>query len=292
MAARAERRQGRARGTGDNARQQTARQSAPRWSFGRFVWHDFITPDVERSKTYYSRLFGWKYQELEMGQRRYPTIMCEGVPQGGLMAGAYLGGGAEPGQTMAYLSTADIDAAATAVRRHGGQVLSGPMELPGVGRLAVLADAQGAVFSVICSEVGDAPPPDRAQPGHFWWAELATEDPPAARRFYREVAGWQTCAPGGTAAVQDAARADGVELLAVSAGQSVVAAASLRLARPELEPGWLSAVAVDELASAGALAVRLGGTVVLGALAIPGLGNMAVIRDPLGTALGLFQTAR
>jgi hypothetical protein len=48
-----------------------------------------------------------------------------------------------------YFSVADADKAAEMVTALGGQVLNPPMDIPGIGRFAVVADPQGAIFSVM-----------------------------------------------------------------------------------------------------------------------------------------------
>ena len=88
--------------------------------------------------------------------------------------------------------------AATATAPSGGAVLVHPVEVPGVGRLAVLADAGGAVFSILRNAGGDAPDPGPPRPGQFAWHQLEC---PARRRrrrgrFLRGGAGLEPIATG------------------------------------------------------------------------------------------------
>jgi predicted enzyme related to lactoylglutathione lyase len=48
-----------------------------------------------------------------------------------------------------YFRVEDCDATAERVKELGGKVCHGPFDAPGVGRIAVLSDPQGAYFSVI-----------------------------------------------------------------------------------------------------------------------------------------------
>jgi predicted enzyme related to lactoylglutathione lyase len=50
---------------------------------------------------------------------------------------------------MPYFAVADCEAAVARAGEGGGMVFVPPMDIPGVGRFAVLADPQGAVFAVI-----------------------------------------------------------------------------------------------------------------------------------------------
>ena len=168
---------------------------APQWTFGRFVWHELSTPDMARSQAFYSELLGWKYQSFSGGSDPYHLILVDGAPLGGLVAG-------DTTQLMAYVSVPDVDAAAAATAGGGGgTVLVHPLEVPGVGRLAVLADAGGAAFSILHNSGGDAP--DRPlRTGQFAWHQLecSADATHAAAGFYAAVLGWSISAGGGNGA--------------------------------------------------------------------------------------------
>ncbi len=54
-----------------------------------------------------------------------------------------------PPNWLVYFAVDDADAAVEAATKAGGSAMMGPMDIPQVGRIAVLADGQGAVFAVI-----------------------------------------------------------------------------------------------------------------------------------------------
>ena len=70
------------------------------------------------------------------------TMIAGSMAQPKQMAGA-------PSVWGVYFSVADADKAAEKVTALGGKVLNPPMDIPNIGRFAVVADPQGAVFSVI-----------------------------------------------------------------------------------------------------------------------------------------------
>jgi predicted enzyme related to lactoylglutathione lyase len=224
---------------------------------------------MARSQAFYSELLGWKYQSFSGGSDPYQLILVDGAPRGGLVAG-------DTSQLMAYVSVPDVDRAATATATSGGTVLVHPVEVPGVGRLAVLADAGGAVFSILRNAGGDTPEAGAAPPGHFAWHQL--ECPPeaadAAVGFYAAVLGWKVTAANRTGPVVfragDRARAG----LAPSG-----AAAGSR---------WLAYLAVDDLPAARQRALRLGGEVLVAEHPAGG-GTGALIADNLGTVFGLVS---
>ena len=52
---------------------------------GRFVWHDMMTTDAERSASFYCSLFGWQFDERRMPGFVYRTILAGPGPIGGIM---------------------------------------------------------------------------------------------------------------------------------------------------------------------------------------------------------------
>jgi uncharacterized protein len=107
--------------------------------------------------------------------------------------------------------------------------------------------------------------------GTFCWVDLVTTDADAAKRFYGELLGW-------AAPPEDRYGHWTLE------GRDVAGVYAL----PGTEPRWTSYVAVEDAAAAAAGAAAAGGSVVEPAASV-GSGTRAVIADPLGTALALWQ---
>src|SRR5262249_4924613 len=72
----------------------------------------------------------------------------------------------------------------------GAKVWNGPMDIPSVGRFAVLADPWGAEFAIFTPEQ-DMPRNAEPQAGEFSWHELTTSDVDGAMKFYADVFGWE-----------------------------------------------------------------------------------------------------
>jgi hypothetical protein len=115
---------------------------------GAFSWTELMTSDPKAATEFYSKLFGWKYEVMNMGQGDYHVVKTDGTSVGGIM-------GIPPDQKGmptawgAYVTVTNADAAAEKCKSLGGKLLAGPMDIPTVGRFAVLQDPQGAVFNVI-----------------------------------------------------------------------------------------------------------------------------------------------
>lgn len=113
-------------------------------------WSELATRDVEKASSFYSSLFGWSTKD-STGQ---PTRYVEFTPAGQQMS---TGGmlqmneqwGDMPPHWGIYFRVEDCDAAAAKIKELGGKICHGPFDAPNVGRIAVCADPQNAVFSII-----------------------------------------------------------------------------------------------------------------------------------------------
>src|ERR1700710_2927791 len=116
---------------------------------GEFSWHELATTDYEASFAFYSELFGWKKtSSFDMGPEMgvYQLYGRGGAPLGGM----YTKGPNPPGPPawLHYARVADVNAAAEAVRGHGGQILHGPEEVPRGDWIVMVAASQGTPFAV------------------------------------------------------------------------------------------------------------------------------------------------
>lgn len=117
-------------------------------------------------------------------------------------------------------------------------------------------------------------------PGTFCWVDLATPNPVAAKAFYNELFGWEAeDVPAGEAGVYTMLSLDG----------DVVCGLYEMSAEQGASPYWLSYVSVEDAESATAKARGLGGRVLEEAFDIEGSGRIAVISDPEGAILPLWQ---
>src|SRR6266516_4123538 len=100
---------------------------------GRFVWHDLNSTDVEGSKQFYSKLLGWEVEVWKPGEMDYPMITANDAMHGGFNQ-AQRG---TPSHWLGHVAVDDIDAAGKRAQGAGGTVISGPMEIPEVGKVLV-----------------------------------------------------------------------------------------------------------------------------------------------------------
>jgi predicted enzyme related to lactoylglutathione lyase len=112
---------------------------------GAFCWWELQTHDVEKAKAFYTGLFGWGAG----GNEEYVEWQHNGAPIGGLIKiRPEWGDGNVPPNWQSYVMVTNVDDSSARAVELGGKILMPPMDIPGIGRFAVIADPQGAVFSV------------------------------------------------------------------------------------------------------------------------------------------------
>jgi hypothetical protein len=116
---------------------------------GAFTWSEHMSRDFEGAKAFYAAVFGYEYGDMSSDGFSYATLLINGQQVvGGI--GGYPGGSENAHAAFwgVYFGTADTDKAVDLVTGHGGQVVRSATDSP-YGRMAVVADNQGAVFSLI-----------------------------------------------------------------------------------------------------------------------------------------------
>jgi uncharacterized protein len=122
------------------------------------VWNELATPDVERAKSFYKAAFGLESEPVP--GMDYTMLKAGDRAIGGMMA---IGNGGHvpadvPPHWNVYFAVDDADATVARVEKLGGTTLVPPTDIPGVGRFAVVADPQGAPFSIMKGQ-GEPPAP-------------------------------------------------------------------------------------------------------------------------------------
>jgi len=116
----------------------------------RARWNELASPDLEASKAFYARHFGFEFNEaMDMGEMGDYCF----VDHGDRRLGAIMQRADEhqPAAWLVYFGVPSISRAKAAVEQHGGSVLMGPQEVPGGERIIVATDPQGAAFGLVSS---------------------------------------------------------------------------------------------------------------------------------------------
>lgn len=118
---------------------------------GKFHWNELMTNDVAAAKDFYSKVAGWTVEEMDMPDgMKYTIVMAGGEPAGGIMDMAHTQAPAgTPPHWFSYIAVDDVDARVAATKAAGGQVMSEPFDVAGVGRIAIIADPSGANIGIM-----------------------------------------------------------------------------------------------------------------------------------------------
>lgn len=247
---------------------------------GQFVWRDCMTTDPEQAEKFYTSLFGWQVNEVDMGSMgKYRLITAGGCGIGGFVKLEESAG--VPSHWIPYACVDDVDAACARAAANGGQTCVPPTDIPEVGRFAVVTDPSGAVFSPFAYG-GEEQPQGPPEAGRFCWEELLTDDVDRAKAFYGEVIGWR---------VKEWPMGDQVYTL-FAAGETDVGGAMKMPPEAEARPHWLSYVMVDDVDASASRAEELGATVPCAPSDIPQVGRFAVLQDPAGAAFAVYKSAQ
>lgn len=253
-------------------------------------WVDVLGPDPRRLTDFYGAIFGWDFAGPGSMPGEQPGEYFVARLRGRDVAGiGSLPVGAEGPAWTTYIEVEGADRAAEEVRRAGGAVLVEPFEAPPAGRMAVVADRQGASFCLW-------EPRDRRgaqlvnEPGAWSMSALNAPDRHGAATFYGEVFGWELDSfqlgdtevglfrlPGyvGGEPGQPVPRDLVATLLPLEDGDAARA-------------HWSVDFWVDDLDRVVATATDRGGGVVVAPYAAPPL-RQAVISDPNGVAFSVSQ---
>jgi predicted enzyme related to lactoylglutathione lyase len=116
---------------------------------GALSWNELGTRDVEAAKTFYGTVFGWGFEEHDMGEMgTYTEWQQDGNSIGGMMDVTGRLPDEIPAHWLVYFAVENTDAALETVKSSGGSVSFGPVDIP-AGRFAIVTDPHGAAFAVI-----------------------------------------------------------------------------------------------------------------------------------------------
>jgi predicted enzyme related to lactoylglutathione lyase len=113
---------------------------------GRVGWHELLAADRETALAFYAELFGWQKANADVDAMDTYQLFSN--------AGEIIGGVLTKPETITapfwlyYFNLSDIDAAARRVKAEGGQILAGPVEIPGGSWIVLCIDPQGAKFAL------------------------------------------------------------------------------------------------------------------------------------------------
>ncbi|HJU46655.1 MAG TPA: VOC family protein [Gaiellaceae bacterium] len=250
-------------------------------------WVDTTQPDPDAAATFYGGLFGWDFEDrMPPGA---PGRYLVGRIRGGDVAAVSSVPEGAPSHAVwnTYIWVDSADETTARAREAGGRVLSEPFDVMDAGRMAVLADPQGAVFCLW--QAGEHRGARIVnEPGSLNFNVLQAGDPEAAKRFYGAVFGWTTLELGSGTFWTLREYGDYLEELTPGTRERTaeLGAPGFEDVVAALSPttggaSWSVSFSTDDADATAARAVELGGTVVAPPVDAP-YSRMTVLGDPQG----------
>ncbi len=253
--------------------------TATKHTLGTFCWPECATPDAAATKAFYSKLLGWTWRDVPMGEQGMYHIAemksCEVAAMyatEGAMAGV-------PPHWASYVSVANADEAAAKAVSLGGKLMMGPFDVMEHGRMAVLQDPSGATFCAwqVKQHAGVGL---LGETGAIGWTQLNTPEPEKAKAFYPALLGWthhDMAAPDGSS-YTTWLKADGPAGGMMPMPPGVNAPAH-----------WLVYWMVEDTHAAHAKADALGAKTLVPVTDVPGMVRFTVMQDPQGAVFALMN---
>jgi predicted enzyme related to lactoylglutathione lyase len=250
---------------------------------GKFCWYELMTTDTDAAGAFYKKVVGWNLQDAGHPGMGYTLLKVGDHGIGGMMKLPENAskGGARPGW-MAYIWVRDLEAAIESVKAAGGAVHHAPADIPTVGRFAVVADPQGAIF-VLFRHFGDqeAPAVAPGTPGYAGWHELHAGEHASAFDFYAGQFGWTK------GEAFDMGGPVGVYQLFSTGAEPIGGMTNKMDVFPQ--PFWLYYFNVDEINAATDRVRSAGGQVMMGPHEVPGGSWIVQCLDPQGGMFALVE---
>jgi len=247
------------------------------WEPGTPCWVDLGTADSEAASAFYAGLFGWEMTDHGPDLGNYLTASVAGRRVAGI-APLPEDLPSIPSTWTTYVATDDVDATSDAATKAGASTIFPPLDIPGQGRTALLADPTGAPVG-LWQAAGSIGMELANEPGSVSWNECMTRDFDAARDFYTSVFGYEWLDMSGEGYIYAAC---------MVGGRSVGGLGALDDSVPSEVPShWATYFKVADAAASAARVAELGGTVLREPWTTP-FGVMCTVADPGGAPFSIM----
>jgi predicted enzyme related to lactoylglutathione lyase len=256
-------------------------QETPDYAPGTFCWIELATSDNEAAKKFYTELFGWTFTDNPMGPDMVYTMLKKDDQEIGALYKMMpeMKERGIPPHWMSYAATPNADDAAAKAESLGGTIMQPPFDVMEHGRMAVIQDPTGAVFSLWQPKQHRGASLVNA-PGSLCWNELMTTDTKKAGDFYSGLFGWG----------KDVQNFGPMEYtMFTNEGRPTSGMLQITPEMGPIPPNWLVYFAVDDCDATVQKASELGANVMKPADDIPGIGRFAILTDPQGAAFATIK---
>ena len=240
-------------------------------SLGKLVWVELITEDAATAASFYEGLLDWKIEMRESG--RY-TVLSNGKPIASISQ-IKNRLDEDEAQWLVGLEVEDLPESVAAARRLGATIHESAGSRAGFAQFAIIEDLEGAPVVFLDPE---KPLGGERAAGAWVWAELWTDDPVAASKFYGEVVGYERSETDLLGQAYPVFEIDGEPR-----------AGMVEIEDKAVDPIWAPYLAVADVAATVRKAKSLGGRILLEPKPENRGGRVALLADPTGGAFFIYQ---
>jgi predicted enzyme related to lactoylglutathione lyase len=107
------------------------------------------TTDLKKAQAFYGGMFGWQFQDNDMGPMGiYSTFKADSGPGGGVYASPQGDKG-----WLAYVGVDDIKAATAKAKSLGAEICVDSQEIPNIGWMTIMNDPTGSRIALFQSKM-------------------------------------------------------------------------------------------------------------------------------------------
>jgi predicted enzyme related to lactoylglutathione lyase len=116
---------------------------------GTLCWAELHTRNVDACGSFYTRLFDWKPESMNMGDMAYTVFNIDGQANAGMMSMMKNVPDNVPSNWTVYFMVDNCDQTNAKAQALGARIVVPPNDIPGTGRFALYMDPQGASFGIL-----------------------------------------------------------------------------------------------------------------------------------------------
>jgi predicted enzyme related to lactoylglutathione lyase len=236
-----------------------------------FCWIELATNDAAAAKSFYTSVFGWKANDMPIPDGSvYTMLQVDGHDLGALYENKQ-----HPPNWASYVNVTSVDDSAKKAQDLGANLIAPPFDVMDVGRMAVIADPQGASLCLWQAgrHIGAT---IRGETNTLCWNELLTTDVAAARDFYQKLFGWNY--------------KPSPEYTEINLGTTGIG--GMMQITPEMQgmpTAWTPYFCVADADATAENVKSLGGQIYKAPDDIPNAGRFAVLADPQGAVFNIIK---